>query len=215
MTDRQLAYITSLVGQRVLPATHADGEQIQGIEEQRARYAIRLVADAAPRPSTQATSRMIDWLLSLPVRQTTATTPAAATEVAEGRYALVDDDGTTKFYTVDRPADGRWAGYTFLNAMGSDTRYPIRNRETRDRILGLIAVDPQGAMLRYAMELGRCGFCGRELTDETSRAAGIGPDCAAHRGIDRTEWTVRAEQEFAKAITGRGDSDDQQAEALS
>jgi uncharacterized protein DUF6011 len=34
-------------------------------------------------------------------------------------------------------------------------------------------------MVRYGQELGECGHCGRTLTDEASRAAGIGPVCAS------------------------------------
>jgi hypothetical protein len=33
------------------------------------------------------------------------------------------------------------------------------------------------AAARYGRELGQCGLCGRDLTDEASRAAGIGPVC--------------------------------------
>jgi hypothetical protein len=32
--------------------------------------------------------------------------------------------------------------------------------------------------IRYGLELGHCGRCGRELTNEASREAGIGPICA-------------------------------------
>ena len=32
--------------------------------------------------------------------------------------------------------------------------------------------------LRYATELGRCSRCNRTLTDEASRARGLGPECA-------------------------------------
>jgi hypothetical protein len=31
---------------------------------------------------------------------------------------------------------------------------------------------------RYAQELGRCSRCNRHLTDEASRARGLGPECA-------------------------------------
>lgn len=37
----------------------------------------------------------------------------------------------------------------------------------------------QGA---YGTHIGVCGHCGRELTDETSRKAGLGPDCRAKLG---------------------------------
>ncbi len=36
---------------------------------------------------------------------------------------------------------------------------------------------PETAMALYGQTLGYCGRCGRSLTDETSRALGIGPVC--------------------------------------
>jgi hypothetical protein len=38
------------------------------------------------------------------------------------------------------------------------------------------------SMLRYGRELGECGHCGRTLTNDASRAAGIGPVCAKGKG---------------------------------
>ena len=36
--------------------------------------------------------------------------------------------------------------------------------------------------IAYGRELGVCGVCGRTLTDENSREAGIGPVCAVNMG---------------------------------
>lgn len=107
--------------------------------------------------------------------------PSAREAVEAGRYAITVD-GTIKFYRVDKPIEGRWAGCTFVKVQASDELYPIRDRQAREEILNLIAVDPKAAMLRYGKELGHCGHCGRTLTDETSRARGIGPVCAGRLG---------------------------------
>jgi hypothetical protein len=40
------------------------------------------------------------------------------------------------------------------------------------------AAGPDESMRLFGRELGQCGHCGRDLTDEASRAAGIGPVCA-------------------------------------
>lgn len=37
---------------------------------------------------------------------------------------------------------------------------------------------PRDCQVLYGQEIGSCGRCGRELTDETSRARGLGPECA-------------------------------------
>jgi hypothetical protein len=98
--------------------------------------------------------------------------------VPAGRYALQTAEGV-RFYVVDRPTEGRWAGLTFVKVQASDDLHNIRNRDERIRILSaIVAVGPLAASQLYGRELGRCGVCGRTLTDETSRAAGIGPVCA-------------------------------------
>ena len=39
------------------------------------------------------------------------------------------------------------------------------------------------ALSTYGQEIGRCGVCHRHLTDEESRAKGVGPNCAARLGF--------------------------------
>lgn len=46
----------------------------------------------------------------------------------------------------------------------------------------VLTEDIPAAMATYGQELGRCGRCHRHLTDETSRAMGLGPDCASKIG---------------------------------
>jgi hypothetical protein len=99
--------------------------------------------------------------------------------VADGRYALLGVDDVVRFYVVRSPAEGRWQGWTFVDAMASDDRWPIKNRDEKARILAAIAADPMGALARFGREIGSCGHCGRTLTDEESRARGIGPVCFA------------------------------------
>lgn len=101
--------------------------------------------------------------------------------VPNGRYA-VEEDGVLKFFKVNTPEEGRWEGFTFVDIIASDTPYPIKNRERRKAILATIAEDAQAAMLRYGVELGHCGHCGRPLTNEESRALGIGPVCRSKMG---------------------------------
>lgn len=103
-------------------------------------------------------------------------------EIPAGRYAVTGNDGTTDFYALDRPTEGKWKGYTFLNLQVSDERIAVKNRKSRETILAKIGEDVQGAMLRYGQEIGRCGHCNRTLTNEASRAKGIGPVCEGKMG---------------------------------
>lgn len=114
--------------------------------------------------------------------------PAATLpEVASGRYAVEVPGGypantTLKFFKVDRPTEGRWAGWTFLNIQAGDELFAIKNFQMKLEVLRLIAADPKAAMLRYGKEIGSCGHCGRTLTNEESRERGIGPVCAGKLG---------------------------------
>lgn len=98
-------------------------------------------------------------------------------DVPEGRYAVNNDDGALAFYRVQRPTEGRWAGYTFVKVLASDTEHNLPLSAAKG-VLAKIAADPKAASVRYGQELGCCGVCGRTLTDAASRAAGIGPICA-------------------------------------
>lgn len=97
--------------------------------------------------------------------------------IADGYYAI-DIDGTVKFYRVDMPTEGKWAGRTFLSVQASDEFHAIRNAATRGTVLAaIVAQGVKESMVRYGLLIGRCGVCNRTLTDETSRAMGIGPVC--------------------------------------
>lgn len=95
-------------------------------------------------------------------------------QVANGRYALYGSDGTVHFYRVTA---GHKPGVIFVDEQAGDDLWPVKGRARRMAILTTIADDPD-ALARYGRELGICGKCGRALTDEASRAVGIGPVCA-------------------------------------
>jgi hypothetical protein len=121
------------------------------------------------------------WIASLickerELRQAAARkAPAPTVTVEDGRYA-VEEDGVLKFFKVK---NGNRPGFVFLDIQASDEWHAVRNVTRIHAIVALIAQDPQAAMIRYGHELGECGRCGRTLTDEASRAAGIGPVCAS------------------------------------
>jgi hypothetical protein len=124
-------------------------------------------------------SAWIDRMLNKE-RELKAARPAAPTttaEVPDGRYA-VEEDGTLKFFHVrNGKANTRWAGFVFVDIQASDDTYPLKDRARKTRVLASIAADLEAASRRYGQELGVCGRCGRTLTDEESRAYGIGPIC--------------------------------------
>jgi uncharacterized protein DUF6011 len=155
------------------------------------------------RPETQdamtlaVASRTIDALkrhiAETPVPAHMAEAPAKKkydpyNDIPNGRYAFVNDADVVKFFRVTRVERGMGAeARTFIRvaAMGSDTPYPIRDWMVRKAVLDKIReLGPLRCAQMYGRHLGHCGRCGRELTDETSRGIGIGPDCRTKEG-----WT--------------------------
>lgn len=107
-----------------------------------------------------------------------AAAPKDATDdVLAGHYAI-DWDGDISFWVVDRPTEGRWAGYTFTKRLVGPDEVRV-SRSIAATALELIAKDPKAAAVRYGIEIGRCGICHRRLTVKASREAGIGPICAS------------------------------------
>jgi hypothetical protein len=169
-TAKQRGLIRRLAGERVLD------------DAQRAFCA----GGAVDRLGMSQASRVIGELLKL---RTVASVPAGGVDalasslpdVPAGRYAIETDE-VTKFYEVDRPTEGKYAGWVFVSVRASDERHPIKQLAAKHAILEVIAADPRAASELFGKKLGRCGICGRSLTDEDSRARGIGPVCAAARG---------------------------------
>lgn len=118
---------------------------------------------------------------TLPTVQTTMR-PANLPDVHPGRYALDYGNNEIKFFLVDRPTEGRWAGRTFVTREINDGEaYPVRGEAART-VLAEIAKDQKAAMLLYGQKLERCGHCNRGLRKKESRERGIGPICAGKMG---------------------------------
>ncbi|AEJ95717.1 hypothetical protein FDI64_gp43 [Mycobacterium phage Zemanar] len=137
----------------------------------------------------QGASALIDWLKSLPtqanVRVDDRRYEDATVEVPAGRYAIdtqVHAVNGTAFYKVDRPETGRWAGYVFVKQIIGSDEQKLSMKQGRAILARIAAVGAEAASARYGHEIGECGICGRQLTNDESRARGIGPVCAAKAG---------------------------------
>lgn len=177
-TPKQLSFITSLLKDRTV-----DDEQRADIEQ-----GFVLNPSGYMDMTRGRASATIDWLLRQPRK---AATPklyqeselhAAFTAIPEGRYA-VEIDGVLKFYRIDKPTDGRYAGRTFITAQGGPNWFPVKVLAHKVAVVeAILAAGPQGCSQRYGIELGHCGVCGLPLTDDESRARGIGPICWGKKG---------------------------------
>lgn len=96
------------------------------------------------------------------------------TDVPDGYYAVETEDGHLAFYRVST-----WkSGDRKVQVQASDTLHNMKGRKAADGVLAKVRdVTPPIAGKLYADHLGNCWKCGRTLTDEISRARGIGPVC--------------------------------------
>lgn len=166
-SPKALSYLHDLAVEHQVPADRAD------------RLAAIL---AAPTPNAGDVSLWIDELKAAPAVQVahTRNTLPPMPEVPAGHYATPSRTGNNDldFWTVDRPTEGRWAGYTFVKrVIGGHEDQSVRGSEARQALEAIVAEGLEQVARRYGQEIGRCGRCNRSLTDETSRAYGIGPDC--------------------------------------
>jgi hypothetical protein len=169
-SPRQAELMDSLIAQ----ITELDAE----LGARTAEWTAKATAAGYWTPGREGTAsawitKMIDKVAELKAAAKAAPTTEPVAQVEDGRYA-VEEDGVLRFFKVK---NGRRPGFVFLDIQASDEWHKISNVARIRRVVALIAQDPKAAMVRYGHELGECGRCGRTLTDEASRAAGIGPIC--------------------------------------
>lgn len=154
-------------------------------------------------PFTKAgASAFISWLTTLPQANRVQLVKDAAAEdrgvndvarngmpsaevVPAGRYAVDTGEGAVNavaFFKVDRPTEGRWAGKVFVKHLVGGDEHRMSWQATVAVLDKIAAAGAESAAARYGHELGECGMCGRTLTNDESRARGIGPRCAEKAG---------------------------------
>lgn len=108
---------------------------------------------------------------------------ASSVDVPEGRYAVRGIDGERGdilFVKVDRPTDGRWAGYTFVKQIvGGHPEYPIKGARAAAVLARIAEAGVKESAMLYGQEIKRCARCHIKLTSEY-RKIGIGPECIKH-----------------------------------
>jgi hypothetical protein len=108
-------------------------------------------------------------------------------------YAVDNKSGSVTFLRIDHVAEEEsnpWNGWLFVKHIVGGGRSietsgeKIGKQRPSDTYEGLwpellakVVHDPQEAMRRFGIEIGRCGVCGKVLTDPESRKFGIGPIC--------------------------------------
>jgi hypothetical protein len=147
-TEGQINYLRALVAERDTPV---DPE-----------CADRITAEVT---GFELASRLIEQYKAMPRRAAAVPTHG----IREGRYGFTPDGGTTtEFYRVTRTgrikvwtAGGEWPYNGKLNAA-----------------LTWVKDNQRDAAILFGRLTETCGRCGRDLSDDDSRARGLGPDCA-------------------------------------
>jgi hypothetical protein len=176
-TDKQKAFVRTLLAER---------GGVHTAESVRSLLNDHRTAGTLTR---KVVSKAIETLLATP-KAPAAHVPASAPQVAQdapqvvdvpaGHYAIASR-GTNDlmFVRVDRPTEGKWAGRTFVKMIvGGHPDAPVARNRVADVLARIVEAGTDDAARLYGQEIGRCCRCNRTLTDEASRAAGIGPDCA-------------------------------------
>jgi len=191
-SDKQMSFIQKLMSERVTD---------EHIESAVASW-------GGGRPDVHRASMIIDYLLNCDKKPNAKPSASVDTSVPAGRYAVdystdmapdVVEHGTV-FVKIDRPTEGRWAGYVFVTQLSGENHRPIRARGAKAGVFRAIErAGAEAAMKRYGRELGVCGNCGKRLTDDASRAMGIGPDCfeklfGRRRTADERKAAIAADQ---------------------
>ena len=164
-----------------------DKAALQGLPAEEAQ---KMLDIWLPKLNMNQASENIDKALDA-IKQLRKSAPAAAPapgqweSVVEGRYAIPTEDGATNelaFYKVDRPTEGRWAGYVFVKRLVGPEEQRLSQKQGAAILAKIGRFGAEEASKMYGKEIGHCGVCGRRLTNDESREAGIGPVCAQGLG---------------------------------
>lgn len=160
-SDRQVDYILGLLAEREVEGSLAGATR-----------------EEVAQMTSEAASALIRTLKVQPRKPRTEQAEQQYPQVVDGHYAVRSEDQVVRFYKVYTFRDGNRG----VSIQASDELHPMP-RVVAESVLAQIAADVESALALYGHEIGRCGVCHRTLTDEESRARGIGPKCATKIGI--------------------------------
>lgn len=112
-------------------------------------------------------------------------------DLTDGFYAL-PSSGTNDivFYAIatnkgvyDASKKGLRGIYMVVGGHKDRKLHGAQAESALKRLIALSPAERTEAQALYGREIGRCGVCGRHLTDEVTRKRGIGNDCASKLGI--------------------------------
>lgn len=192
-SDAQIQYARDLLDKKDLLKHPGFFDRVNAMDIEEYTAYVESIKRQIPELTRSRVSEIIDSLRVLPNKPADRQPPANGTgtatdnyeDIPAGRYALHTPRATNKisFYRVDRPTEGRWAGYVFVKQQfGPHDSEPIKGRGKYLIFDEIRKAGPREAAILYGHELGRCAVCGLPLTNDESRAYGIGPVCRENTG---------------------------------
>lgn len=205
-TEKQFTFIVNLAAKKEYPVAGQTTEEA---------FILERLFDATTGSGKDLfkgeASDVIQYLLERPDKAKEAdganwpTDQPDAAAVPAGRYALEGSDGIVRFYKVDRPEKGKWAGYTFtkslIGGIGHWQEQGLRKDASAGIIRDIAAVGSEVSARLFGQKAKQCGNCMSPLSNVQSRAAGYGQDCAAKHG-----WWYPTKRE-AQALLGEKDGE--------
>lgn len=169
-SDKQKDLIDRLLTERVHSYTEADVEAAKADWRLTRKMIDFLLDPSTPRRSYQAPA---------PVEAPIETVAPARTRldfsaIPDGNYA-VREDSVVKFYRVSTSK----RGFKNVQVRASDDLHMLFGKASIAVLHRIVEAGLEASQMLFAIELGRCWRCGKSLTDEESRARGMGPDCAS------------------------------------
>jgi hypothetical protein len=100
-------------------------------------------------------------------------------DVPAGHYAVPSLTGNNDldFFRIDRPRDKTYV----KRIIGGHPDTNVYGRSAKQALEAIMELGIEEAGILYGTQLGRCMKCNRHLTDELSRALGIGPECRSRQ----------------------------------
>lgn len=134
------------------------------------------------RTSKAAASAAIKFLIGCDELAMPQPAPSGSYPKVPGGYYAIDSatgNNDLDFFCVQIGKVGtKWEGFPFVKrVVGGHPEFSVQGQAARKVLERILDAGVDGAAALYGQEIGRCGICNRTLTDEASRAAGIGPVC--------------------------------------
>ena len=125
----------------------------------------------------------------------------AAADLPDGWYAVpaVAGDNDLSFLRVATNKgfyDPSRKGQRYVRqVLGGGTEVKPRLDWVLAALTAVATAGPEASAALFGQKIGRCGWCGKDLTRKYSRGMGYGPDCADHHGLPFDHAAYAAQQD--------------------